>query len=219
MDMLISPRAQTIAAYSGPDHLALADWRRRISDLYAKVRKLGASRESWMHWHHVRSHLLRHHPMTPLPDTMREGFEDIPMFDYNPRLRFEVTTDPAPGPAQSVDLGQDGVLRQKPIARTKGLADHLGAELTLYWIGGYGGGQFLPFKDATSGHATYGGGRYLLDAIKGADLGQTGDGRLILDFNFAYHPSCATNPAWVCPLSPEENTLPTPVRAGEMLIP
>ena len=89
--------------------------------------------------------------------------------------------------------------------------------LTLFWIEGYGGGLFLPFGDRTNGTDTYGGGRYLYDTIKGADLGGEGAdaGRIVLDFNFAYNPSCAYSPRWVCPLAPPENRLPFRVSAGE----
>ena len=88
------------------------------------------------------------------------------------------------------------------------------AALPIYWFEGYAGGLWLPFADATNGTRTYGGGRYLYDTIKGADLGATSDG-FILDFNFAYNPSCAFDERWSCPLSPPENKLPLPVRAGE----
>ena len=54
----------------------------------------------------------------------------------------------------------------------------------------------------------------LLDTIKGADLGADG-GRLVLDFNFAYNPSCAYDARWACPLSPPANRLPVAVEAGE----
>jgi uncharacterized protein (DUF1684 family) len=90
--------------------------------------------------------------------------------------------------------------------------------LELYWMEGYAGGLFLPFRDATNGTETYGAGRYLLDAAKSADLG--GDraaGTLILDFNFAYQPSCAFDPKWACPLAPPSNRLDVPIRAGERL--
>jgi uncharacterized protein len=102
-----------------------------------------------------------------------------------------------------------------PFALTIGLEAALGKELTLFWIEGYGGGVFLPFGDATNGRESFAGGRYLLDTIKSADLGRNPDGRLILDFNFAYYPSCAYSEAWVCPLSPFENRLPAAVRGGE----
>ena len=88
------------------------------------------------------------------------------------------------------------------------------AALTLFWIEGYGGGLFLPFQDLTNGAGTYGGGRYLYDTIKGADLGAD-SGQVVLDFNFAYNPSCAYSPDWVCPLAPRENSLPFAVEAGE----
>jgi uncharacterized protein (DUF1684 family) len=81
----------------------------------------------------------------------------------------------------------------------------------------YAGGIFLPFGDATNGGATYAAGRYLLDTAKGADLGVTGDGELVLDFNFAYQPSCAFDPRWACPLAPPESRLPIAVEAGERL--
>ena len=90
--------------------------------------------------------------------------------------------------------------------------------LTIYWMAGYAGGLFLPFRDTTNGTTTYGAGRYLLDAAKSADLGGSADrGTLILDFNFAYHPSCAFDPRWSCPLAPPENRLDVAVEAGERL--
>ena len=86
----------------------------------------------------------------------------------------------------------------------------------MYWLEGYGGGLWLPFSDATSGAETYGGGRYLYDTIKGADLGISG-ADIVLDFNFAYNPSCAYDERWSCPLSPPENRLPFAVKAGERM--
>jgi uncharacterized protein (DUF1684 family) len=89
-------------------------------------------------------------------------------------------------------------------------------DLEVYWIDVYGGGVFIPFRDATAGTETYGAGRYLIDTVKGADLGGSGD-RLVLDFNYAFHPSCAYDPRWSCPLAPPANHLAVPVRAGERL--
>jgi uncharacterized protein (DUF1684 family) len=89
-------------------------------------------------------------------------------------------------------------------------------DLDLFWFDDYAGGLFLPFRDATSGTETYGGGRYLLDGAKSADLGAV-DGRLVLDFNFAYHPSCVHDPRWACPLAPPQNRLPVRVEGGEAL--
>ncbi len=114
-----------------------------------------------------------------------------------------------------VDLGKDGRMTYRSAARTEGLKSQLGSELTLYWISAYGGGLFLPFRDVTNNRTTYGSGRYILDTIKGADLGCGKEGGIILDFNFSYNPSCALNNRYVCPLPPKENTLPEAVTAGE----
>jgi uncharacterized protein len=200
-------------------HYDLWDWRRRVAALYAAVRDMQEPKLGWQLWRQTRDELFRNHPMAPLDEAARERFKGLPMFDHDPGLRFAVRLEPVAEPSEHQwSGGKDGVIHMQSFARTEGLERRLGAELTLYWIGGYGGGVFLPFKDATSGSATYGGGRYLLDTIKSADLGATPDGRVILDFNFAYHPSCAYSDRWVCPLSPRENTLPVPVRAGERLV-
>jgi uncharacterized protein (DUF1684 family) len=86
-------------------------------------------------------------------------------------------------------------------------------------MSGYGGGLFLPFKDTTSGQETYGGGRYLFDTVKNTDglsLEMTpGSAEVVIDFNYAYNPSCAYDDRWACPLAPRENWLPVPIRAGE----
>lgn len=199
------------------DTLSLWDWRRRIADLYGAVRAAGPL-AGWELWRDTRDDLFRHHPQSPVA-ARAPSFGGLPLFPHDPALRFEVETEPvADAAAIRVEAGRDGALAFTPFALTRGLADALGGELTLYWIGGYGGGVFLPFRDATSGRETYGGGRYLLDTIKSADLGQTEDGRVILDFNFAYNPSCAYSDRWVCPLSPPENTLPVAVRGGEKAV-
>ena len=90
--------------------------------------------------------------------------------------------------------------------------------LSTFWMEGYAGGLFLAFRDGTNGTETYGAGRYLLDAAKSADLG--GDpvrGTMILDFNFAYQPSCAFDPQWACPLAPPENRIDLRIEAGERM--
>jgi uncharacterized protein (DUF1684 family) len=200
------------------DHLELWQWRRRVAGLYAEIRALEPARLAWQLWRETRDQLFREHPQSPLEPAARAAFRQLPLFDYDPALRFAVDLVPASG-GEPVTMsgGSDGAVRMLPFAQSVGLAQRLGGELTLYWLGGYGGGVFLPFKDATSGHQTYGGGRYLLDTIKSADLGTAADGRVILDFNFAYNPSCAYSDRWTCPLAPPDNTLPAAVRGGERM--
>ncbi len=194
--------------------ITLWEWRRRVAGLYADVRTHEHPAEAWSHWHHERAELFRNHPQSPLSES---GV--LPSyFAYDATLRFEagLKAVPANAPRHHLPAGKDGSVALIPFAITDNLAGRLGSELTLYWIDGYGGGVFLPFLDRTSGSSTYDGGRYLLDTIKGADLGQSKDGRVILDFNFAYNPSCAYSDVWVCPLAPLVNRLPVAIEAGEM---
>ncbi len=198
---------------------ALWDWRRRVSDLYGAVRAEPDPQRAWALWRDTRDALFRDHAQSPLEPAARSRFAGLPLFDYDPALRFAVDIEPLEAPAVAAEAGRDGALSLVPFGLTRGLAQALGAELTLYWVAGYGGGAFLPFADATAGRDTYGGGRYLLDTIKGADLGCDASagsgGRTVLDFNFSYNPSCSYSPAWVCPLSPPANRLRVEVRAGE----
>ena len=67
---------------------------------------------------------------------------------------------------------------------------------------------FIMFADATSGHETYGAGRFLYAPLPSA-------GRTRLDFNKAYNPPCALNDFATCPLPPSQNHLKLRVEAGE----
>ena len=194
--------------------LGLLDWKRRVFALYAAVRAAGDPEAAWEDWRRGRDDLFRAHPQTPLSRESRERFGGLAYFEYDPA--FRVLGDVVPGDGELRDVAASGGetvrFRRFGAVRFELLGE--AHELGLYWLEGYGGGVFLPFADATSGTETYGGGRYLLDTVKGADLGEA-DGRLVLDFNFAYNPSCSYDPRWVCPLSPRENRLETAVRAGE----
>ena len=199
-----------------PTLAELWDWRRQVTELYGGIRRNPDPEAAWNTWRSTRDTLFAQHPQTPIEPPDRAAFRALPLFPYDPALRFTVALRPIEGAAaETFPAGADGTLSMLPFARTIGLNTPLGGELTLYWITGYGGGVFLPFRDATSGRGSYGGGRYLLDTIKGADLGQTSAGAAVLDFNFAYNPSCAYSPRYVCPLSPPGNRLAQPVRAGE----
>lgn len=197
--------------------LQLADWRRQVAALYARIRGEPDPTLAWRDWRRTRDQLFAGHPQSPLPSGVRAAFGGLPCYSHDPSLRFLVELEPVVEThAERLEVGADGTVQLVPAGRTNGLEEALGNELTVYWIAGYGGGLFLPFTDATSGNETYGGGRYLLDSIKGADLGMQDD-RLVLDFNFAYHPSCAHSADWTCPLAPPGNRLPGPVRGGERL--
>jgi uncharacterized protein (DUF1684 family) len=196
------------------DALDLLDWKRRVFALYGEVRAEPDPQVAWQRWRATRDELLAHHPQTALTDSDRASFTGLAYYDFDPAARVTATVENLP--AESRDLPSSGpapiLFARIGIAR---FALHGAAhELELFWLTGYGGGLFLPFRDATCGDETYGGGRYLLDTVKGSDLGMAGD-ELVLDFNFAYHPSCSYRPSWVCPLAPAANNLEVPVRAGE----
>jgi hypothetical protein len=120
--------------------------------------------------------------------------------------------------AFEIPLEADGTLRCTRVGEVRFTVGTRQARLAVYWLEGYGGGIWLPFSDTTSGVETYGGGRYLYDTIKGADIG-AGEREMMLDFNYAYNPSCAYDARWSCPLSPSENRLAIAVPAGERLPP
>ena len=197
-------------------YVDLLDWRRSVAEMYAAVRAADDPERAWAEWRERRDALFGDHPQSPLSDAAKADFVGLDYFDYDPSLRLEVELVALPeGRTEKLYVGDDGTVSLLPFARTRGLRSRLGGELMLYWIGGYGGGVFLPFLDGTSGATTYPGGRYLLDTIKGADLGIARRWPAILDFNFAYNPSCSYSERWVCPLSPVGNRLPEPVWAGE----
>ena len=198
------------------DELTLLDWKRRVFHLYGQVRADPEPEHAWRHWRATRDALFRTHPQSPVPPGRRASFAGLAYFDYDPALRVLATTEPAEPVLREIATSGE---RPYAFRRFACARFGLGGEeqtLDLFWLEGYGGGVFLSFADATSGRESYGACRYLLDTVKGADLGEH-DGRLVLDFNFAYNPSCSYDTRWVCPLAPPENRLPVPVRAGERL--
>ena len=221
----IAPTARNVSSYPCSEaasagyarrvsaELELLDWKRRVFALYAALRA-EPGRAGVDAFRAGRDALFREHPQSPLPPEQRAGYAGVPWFPYDPAAR--VTAAVAPAEPQRFELDASA---GEPMAFVRfGAASFaLGGRelrLDLYWLDAYGGGLFVPFGDATSGSETYGAGRYLLDTVKGADLG-AGDGRLVLDFNVAYNPSCAYDPRWACPLAPPANRLPVAVRAGE----
>jgi uncharacterized protein (DUF1684 family) len=196
------------------DTLDLLDWRRQVSGLYAEVRASEDPEKAWSRWREVRDDLFANHAQSPLPLETRDSFDGLSYFAYDPEYRVTAeiaTSDPkrieVPGSAGATfgatrfATGRFGLHRQD-------------LELGLYWLEGYAGGLFVSFRDGTSGKETYGACRYLLDTVKGADLGGKGE-RLVLDFNFSYNPSCSYDPRWACPLAPPDNRLGVEIRAGE----
>ncbi len=196
---------------TGEEALQLADWRRQVDELYGQVRLLGGANIAWRVWREGKEALYREHPQSPIPVDWRDVYE-FACFAYDPSMRVlaELVVE-APrhldGDGEVPGMTSVGALRFQLAGEERRLA--------AYWLDGYAGGLFVPFTDATSGDETYGGGRYLIDTAKGADLG-TSDGLIILNFNFAYAPSCAHDHRWRCPLAGPESRLDVAVQAGEI---
>lgn len=191
----------------------LADWRRHVAELYAAVRHAPDPASGHATWREGRDALFRTHPQSPLAadDPLRGS--GLPVWPYDPALRIEAPLRPTAPDRLEIDTGADGTttMERVGVLELPGLGT-----LDAWWLAQYGGGLFVPLRDGTAGAETYGGGRYVLDTAKGADLGGR-DGRVVVDLNFAYHPSCRYDPAWTCPLAPAGNRLDAPVRAGERL--
>jgi uncharacterized protein (DUF1684 family) len=194
--------------------MTLLDWRRRIFELYSEIRASPEPQWAWRRWREVRHEMFATHPQSPLPLGNREGFSGLNYYDYDPA--FRVLADYREAASEHYDIATNGTEPMR-FAR-RGIANfQLQGQfvtLELYWLETYGGGLFLPFKDTTSANTTYGAGRYLLDTVKGADLGTLYD-KLVLDFNFAYNPSCSYDDRWVCPLATPANRVDLTIEAGE----
>jgi uncharacterized protein (DUF1684 family) len=199
------------------DVVAVVDWRRRVFALYAEVREMSGSSPAAAHehWRAVRDRLFAAHPASPLPADDRASFDNLPVQRYDPAWRFEAEVRSAEPERRDVPTGTDGVVSFERI----GAAELPFGSLDVWRLTSYGGGIFVPVRDALAGRSggTYGGGRYLLDTVKGADLGGgRRPGSLLLDLNFAYNPSCAYDPAWECPLAPPGNMLDVEIPVGEL---
>ncbi len=194
--------------------LAVLDWRRRVAAMYADVRANPDLEAAHRAWQEARNHLLASHPESPVPPAERATFTGVPVAPYDPRLRFTARVDTDVDPVRiEVSTGTDGI-----VAFDRAGVAHLPSvgDLDVWWLTSYGGGIFVPIRDTRADGATYPGGRYVIDTVKGADLGGD-DGCLVLDLNFAYNPSCAYDPAWACPLAPPGNVVPGAVNAGELM--
>jgi uncharacterized protein len=196
--------------------LELADWRRRVSEMYARVRAEPAPQRGHALWRSERDDLFVNHPQSPLGPGDRLRRTGLEYWPYEPALRFELPLlRPREKSHQVIPTGGDESTTLRAIGRIE-IPEPVNGPLTVWWLQQYGGGVFLPLRDATAGRTTYGGGRYLLDSAKGADLGGSLE-TLVIDLNFLYHPSCRYNSRWQCPLAPAENTIAFAVEAGERL--
>ena len=194
--------------------LELLDWKRRIFELYARVRSDGNPEKAWDEWRRTRDEMFASHPQSPIPESDRGSFHGLPYWPYDPSARVLGQVEPAGGRHYDVSTSGEAAYGFEHVATAWFVLHGREHSLELLWLDGYGGGLLLAYRDASSGRESYGAGRYLLDTVKGSDLGMV-DGRIVLDFNFSYNPSCSYDPKWVCPLATPANRLSVAVEAGE----
>lgn len=205
----------TVAA---TDALDLLDWKRRIFALYESARSNSDPRSAWRHWQETRDRLFREHAQSPLPFDRRAAFPGCNYFDYDPSARVLARVETSEPERCDVASSTGAAFPFSKIGTAHFVYAGDEHSLPFLWNEGYGGGVFVSFQDETSGRETYPAARYLLDTVKGADLGTNG-ARLVFDFNFAYNPSCAYDALWSCPLALAGRRLPVAVRAGEQIPP
>ncbi len=214
-----------------PTWLDLYDYRERVARMYRErnaALRAGEDPEAVLaRFRAAKDELFARHPQSALGPEERRVFRGLRYFAYAPELRVEAELTPEAEPeAEDQALPASGAhaMRFRRAALATFRLDGAAHRLVVYWIDVYGGGLFLPFRDATSGTESYGGGRYLFDTVKGSDFERVedgegtpgyGGGRIVLDFNYAYNPSCAYDARWVCPLAPNENRLAMAIGAGE----
>jgi uncharacterized protein len=197
------------------DAIDLVDWRRRVGDLYRL-----SGPEAMAEFRRRRDHLFKTHPQSPIEPEERAAFTKLNYFAPDPSYRIPARLEEGPGDELVIETGgADGAVRYRRAGRLVFEIDGEPCSLTVLSLQQYAGGLFVPFKDATSGHETYGGGRYLFDTAKNTDglvlELEPGSRDVTIDFNYAYNPSCVYSPRWACPLAPPENVLKVAIRAGE----
>ncbi len=207
------------------DYLDLYDYRTRVAEMYRKRRHSTLVGQDpaliLQHFRESRNELFAKHSQSALDQEQKQKFQGLHYFPYNPAMCVEADIEKDVEPILlNVAMNAEETMTMTTVAHLHFTLEGVKVVLSLYWLNIYGGGLFLPFRDTTSPTESYGGGRYLFDTIKGSDFlpvaGSSGNERIMLDFNYAYNPSCAYNDRWVCPLAPLENRLKVPVRAGEM---
>jgi uncharacterized protein len=224
-----------IHTQSEPTWLDLYDYRQRVAAMYRRRNLALQSGEDpasvCRRFRQEKDALFAGHPQSALEATARATFTGLRYFAYDTSFCVQALLTPldlqaAAGEPVARFASAHGI-PHRPAAYLEFEISGTPVRLMVFWLDVYGGGLFLPFRDATCPEESYGAGRYLFDTAKGSDfirlpegpedpgaLGYSG-GQVLLDFNYAYNPSCAYDTRWVCPLAPRENWLAVPIRAGE----
>lgn len=156
----------------------------------------------------MKDDFFAHDGQSPLTPGQKKAFKGLKYFPPNSQLKLVVTVQEFPEKQQiEMQTTTGDVQAYQRYGRFSFTVDGQPAELTIYQSDT---GWFLPFVDSLASKETYPAGRYL-------EPEALSDGRFLVEFNLAYNPYCAYNDYWSCPLTPFENRLKVPIRAGEKL--
>ncbi len=155
-----------------------------------------------------KDRFFRTSPDSPLTPEQQRDFKGLRYFPEDRALRMTVAVERFPAPESiRMQTSTGDVQTYERFGRFRFDVGGREAVLTIYHNEH---GYFLPFADSLAGKETYGAGRYL-------EPEEQPDGTFLVDFNLAYNPYCAYNENWSCPITPAENRLKVPIRAGEEL--
>jgi uncharacterized protein len=148
------------------------------------------------------------HPQSPLTHEQKQDFKGLDYFPEAPELRFELDVEVFSDRYKiEMQTSTGDVQTYIRYGKVRFPVEGQHVELTIY---ANENGFFLPFVDNLAGVETYPAGRYLEPEVLPNE-------KLLVDFNMAYNPYCAYNDEWSCPLTPFENRLKVPIRAGEKI--
>lgn len=160
------------------------------------------------HFRAQKDEFFSAHPQSPLTPEQKQVFSGLSYFDEDPDLRLEVSVEKFSDQIKFEMQTSTG--QTQTYTRYGSFKFDLGGQVVELIIYSSPHGFFLPFVDGLAGQETYPAGRYLDPEPLAGD-------RFLVDFNLAYNPYCAYNEMWSCPLTPPENRLHLPIRAGEKL--
>ncbi len=156
----------------------------------------------------LKDEFFRTDRQSPLTKEQKSTFKGLNYFPENDQLRFELPVEKFTDNEKiQMQTSTGDIQDYVRYGKIKFPVDSQEVELTIY---ADPNGFFLPFVDSLASKETYGAGRYL-------EPEPLENGNFQIDFNLAYNPYCAYNEHWSCPLTPFENRLKVPIRAGEKI--
>lgn len=145
------------------------------------------------------------------PIENKADFKGLKYFEINPDFKVLAKLDILTT-GQKINVAMTGGETEEYEAFANATFELEGQKCALKIFKSEDGSLFLPFKDLTTNKETYGSGRYM-----DLDMSMIKNQQIEIDFNRCYHPYCAYNHTFTCPVPPAENLVNVAVKAGEKL--